>query len=257
MQSEMADAASQTFRQLTDADFKFGMIKNEQGEAVELSHSSFSALLHSPKRAVRREGLPPVLRAVRRPREHACRDARRLDPARCLLRQGPRLRPVPSRRPCFPDNIPTSVYDNLIAAVHAASCRPSIAISSCAAARCGSRKSITTTPTCRFSASSIHEATHGSRRSKTVVASLEPLGSEYCECPGEGPDGPAWCDRYPNRGKQSGAFSCGTFDGDPYILMNYQPDGARPRLHARPRSGALDAQLLLGRDISRFSITTM
>jgi oligoendopeptidase F len=33
-----------------------------------------------------------------------------------------------------------------------------------------------------------------------------------------------WCDRYPNRGKQSGAFSCGSFDGDPYILMNYKPD---------------------------------
>ena len=32
-----------------------------------------------------------------------------------------------------------------------------------------------------------------------------------------------WCDRYPNQGKQSGAFSCGTFDGDPYILMNYKP----------------------------------
>ena len=33
-----------------------------------------------------------------------------------------------------------------------------------------------------------------------------------------------WCDRYPNQGKQSGAFSSGSFDGDPYILMNYQPD---------------------------------
>ena len=33
-----------------------------------------------------------------------------------------------------------------------------------------------------------------------------------------------WCDRYENRGKQSGAFSSGSFDGDPYILMNYQPD---------------------------------
>ena len=33
-----------------------------------------------------------------------------------------------------------------------------------------------------------------------------------------------WCDRYPNQGKQSGAFSCGTYDGEPYILMNYQPD---------------------------------
>jgi len=33
-----------------------------------------------------------------------------------------------------------------------------------------------------------------------------------------------WCDRYPNRGKQSGAFSSGSFDGEPYILMNYQPE---------------------------------
>ena len=33
-----------------------------------------------------------------------------------------------------------------------------------------------------------------------------------------------WCDRYENRGKQSGAFSAGSYDGNPYILMNYQPD---------------------------------
>ena len=33
-----------------------------------------------------------------------------------------------------------------------------------------------------------------------------------------------WCDRYPNQGKQSGAFSSGSYDGEPYILMNYQPD---------------------------------
>ena len=33
-----------------------------------------------------------------------------------------------------------------------------------------------------------------------------------------------WCDRYPNQGKRSGAFSCGSYDGWPYILMNYQPD---------------------------------
>ena len=36
-----------------------------------------------------------------------------------------------------------------------------------------------------------------------------------------------WCDRYPNEGKQSGAFSYGTYDGDPYIMMNYQPSVLR------------------------------
>ena len=32
-----------------------------------------------------------------------------------------------------------------------------------------------------------------------------------------------WSDRYPNAGKQSGAFSYGTFDGAPYLMMNFQP----------------------------------
>jgi oligoendopeptidase F len=58
---------------------------------------------------------------------------------------------------------------------------------------------------------------------KLVLAAIEPLGSEYCGALERGLNG-RWCDRYPNKGKQSGAFSCGSFDGDPYIMMNYQPD---------------------------------
>ncbi len=56
-----------------------------------------------------------------------------------------------------------------------------------------------------------------------TLAALEPLGSEYCGVLERGLRG-RWCDRYENRGKQSGAFSAGSYDGDPYILMNYQPD---------------------------------
>jgi oligoendopeptidase F len=56
-----------------------------------------------------------------------------------------------------------------------------------------------------------------------VIESLAPLGSEYCQVLEAGLTGDRWCDRYPNRGKQSGAFSSGSFDGAPYILMNYQP----------------------------------
>jgi oligoendopeptidase F len=56
-----------------------------------------------------------------------------------------------------------------------------------------------------------------------VVASLEPLGDEYCRVLHDGLAG-RWCDRYPNQGKRSGAFSSGTYTSWPYILMNYQPD---------------------------------
>ncbi len=56
-----------------------------------------------------------------------------------------------------------------------------------------------------------------------VLESLAPLGSEYLGTLEEGLRG-RWSDRYPNRGKQSGAFSCGSFDGDPYILMNFKEE---------------------------------
>jgi oligoendopeptidase F len=58
---------------------------------------------------------------------------------------------------------------------------------------------------------------------KLVVKSLEPLGSDYCGVLQRGLSN-GWCDRYPNQGKQSGAFSSGTFDGEPYIMMNYQSE---------------------------------
>src|SRR5256885_2121541 len=54
MQGQMSEASSQIFRQLNDADLKWPTVRNEKGEKIELGHSSFSAFLHSPSRAVRK-----------------------------------------------------------------------------------------------------------------------------------------------------------------------------------------------------------
>jgi oligoendopeptidase F len=59
---------------------------------------------------------------------------------------------------------------------------------------------------------------------KVVVESLKPLGSEYTRELQRGLTTARWCDRYPNAGKQSGAFSSGSYDAEPFIMMNYQPD---------------------------------
>ena len=58
---------------------------------------------------------------------------------------------------------------------------------------------------------------------ETVLTALKPLGSEYGSVLDAGLND-RWCDRYENRGKRSGAFSAGSYDGNPYILINYQPD---------------------------------
>src|SRR3954452_10898643 len=53
MQGQMSQASNQIFRQLNDADLKWGFVKDEKGQRVELGHSSFSKFLNSPKREVR------------------------------------------------------------------------------------------------------------------------------------------------------------------------------------------------------------
>ena len=58
---------------------------------------------------------------------------------------------------------------------------------------------------------------------RVVLDALAPLGSEYSRRSSRGLAS-RWCDRYENRGKQSGAFCAGSYDGNPYILMNYQPE---------------------------------
>jgi oligoendopeptidase F len=59
-----------------------------------------------------------------------------------------------------------------------------------------------------------------------VCNALSPLGDEYVSVLRNGLLG-RWADRYENKGKRSGAFSAGSFTGDPYILMNYKEDSIR------------------------------
>jgi oligoendopeptidase F len=59
-----------------------------------------------------------------------------------------------------------------------------------------------------------------------VCTALAPLGEEYAATLRAGLLG-RWADRYENKGKRSGAFSAGSYTGDPYILMNYKDDAIR------------------------------
>ena len=56
-----------------------------------------------------------------------------------------------------------------------------------------------------------------------VIDAVEPLGEEYQSRLAEGLDS-RWVDVYETKGKQSGAYSGGTYDSQPYILLNYQDD---------------------------------
>ncbi|UGQ15944.1 oligoendopeptidase F [Borrelia sp. RT5S] len=60
-----------------------------------------------------------------------------------------------------------------------------------------------------------------------ILQSLAILGSEYTEVLRKGFFQERWVDKYENKGKRSGAFSAGSYNGKPYILMNYKDESIR------------------------------
>ncbi|MCH5373042.1 MAG: M3 family metallopeptidase, partial [Planctomycetes bacterium] len=220
MQGEMAQSAGKAFRQLHDADLKFGSITNEKGERIELSNATFMQLLHSPKRSVRKTAFGQYYEQFR---AHENTLAATLSGSILTDVYYAKARGYESSLAAalYPDNVPADVYENLIAAVHRQ--LPGVHRYFDLRRRKMRLKDIHHYDTYVPILSQVSTRRTWNEAVANVVKALAPLGQQYCEVLEQGLKG-SWCDRYPNRGKQSGAFSCGTYDGDPYILMNYKPE---------------------------------
>jgi oligoendopeptidase F len=220
MQGQMAQAAPDIFRQLHDSDMKWPAIENEKGEKIELGHSSFSAFLHSPERAVRknafhtyyqqyeahRNTLAAALNGSNQ-RDHYYAKARHYSTAR--------------ESALFQDNMPVSVYDNLIASVRKN--LPAVHRYYAVRKRAMKLGEIHQYDMYTPILPDLDKSHSWDQAVKLVLDSLAPLGSQYTQALERGFTTERWCDRFANAGKQSGAFSSGCFDSVPFILMNYQP----------------------------------
>lgn len=219
MQSEMAQTSSHTFRQLNDADLKFGTVKNEQGQSVELSHATLSSLLLSPKRSVRKAAFHQYYEVFQ---SHENTLAATLSGSVHADVYYAKARGYKSALDAalFPDNVPSTVYDNLIAAVrkHLPAVHQYFDLRRRKMKLSDIHHYDTYVP---ILADQQHKHTWD-EAVNVVLESLTPLGNDYCQVLCKGLRG-RWCDRYPNQGKQSGAFSCGSFSADPFIMMNYKP----------------------------------
>jgi oligoendopeptidase F len=220
MQGEMAQAAGNAFRQLLDADLKFGLVTDERGRERELSNATFVQILHSPERSVRQRAFEQYYEQY---------DAHRHTLTATLA--GSIQRDVYYSRArgyassldaaLFPDNVPRDVYENLISTVRAG--LPAVHRFYEVRRRKMGLPDIHHYDTYVPILSELPVQHSWDQAVELVLASLKPMGEAYTHTLAEGLRG-RWCDRYPNVGKQSGAFSYGTYDGLPYIMMNYKQD---------------------------------
>ena len=219
MQGEMAGAAGRIFRQLNDADLKFGTLKDEDGQETELSNSTFSQFLISPDREVRKKAFHQYYEQFSAHENSLAAMLQGSIQKDCYYA---RARGYDSalHSELYSDNVPQTVYDSLIASVR--NNLPALYKFYDLRKRKMGLDEIHHYDTYVPILSDIEVEHSWDQAVEAVCDSLAPLGDEYVATLRSGLTG-RWCDRYPNQGKQSGAFSAGSFDGDPYILMNYKP----------------------------------
>lgn len=211
----------ETFSQLTNVDMTFGVVRNDRGQEIELTQSSFSSLLQRPDRSVRKEAFEKFYAEFTAHRYTLASSLSNSIKADVFLAKA---RHYPSAREAslFPDNVPVSVYDSLIEAV-----RSQLPVLH---RYYGLRQRVFNLPDLQVydTYAPLVEAVQSDvpfdEAIGMVLDSLHPLGTEYTETLGRGLREERWCDRYENKGKRSGAFSYGTYQAPPYILMNYKKD---------------------------------
>ncbi len=220
MQSEMASSSQQTFQQLHNSDIRFGTVRDENGNQIELAHGNLSRFMESPKRSVRRKAYQAYYGTFSQ-YQHTLAATLSGSIQKDVYYARARDHDSALSAALFPDRVPEEVYQNLIDTVgdHLPALHKYYALR---ARHLRLKKFhlydqyVPLLCRARFR--------HTWQQAvDLVLESLTPLGKPYCATLARGLNG-SWCDRYPNLGKTSGAFSAGSYDGDPYILMNFQPD---------------------------------
>ena len=220
MQGQVAATASLTFRQLHDADMKFGTLRDERGKERELSHATFISFLHSPDRDVRKKAFHSYYDQIER-LQNTLASTLAGSIHGDVFRARARRFPSALEASLFPDQVPISVYRNLIATVRAH--LPSVHRYFELRRRLMGLKQIHFYDTYVPVVEAAKKKTTWDQAVSMILKALQPLGADYGERLAKGLRS-GWCDRYPNAGKQSGAFSYGVYDANPYILMNYKED---------------------------------
>ena len=219
LQSEPSQTPKDAFSVLTNVDFDFGTIETPEGPKP-LTQSTFAYFMRLPDRSVRRKAYLQFYASFE---AHQHTLATLYAGSVKLDKYIAKVRKYPSARAMalFPDNVPEAVYDNLVSTVN----RNIPALHRYYALR----KEVLGLDSLRHYdvyvplVKEIKIERSYEQAVDIVIEALKPLGEEYVNTLRGGLLG-GWVDRYENKGKRSGAFSAGSFLGNPYILMNYKDD---------------------------------
>lgn len=216
--SELASSPSKIYGMLNNADMKFPMIKDENGEEVELTKGRYTQFMESKDRRVRKEAFEALYETYGKFRNTIAASLTSAIKGDVFYA---RTRKYPSAlyAALFADNVDLSVYDNLIATVreHLPLMHRYIAL----------RKKLLGVDELHMYdlyvpiVPEVEMNIPYDQAVSTIKEALHPLGEEYGRILEEGFSN-GWIDVHENEGKTSGAYSWGAYTTHPFVLMNYQ-----------------------------------
>jgi oligoendopeptidase F len=217
MASDVMSAPQKTFTMLNNADIKFPEVTTENGTSVELTHGNYIKFLESSNREIRREAFEAMYDTYIKFRNTF---ASTLDGTTKRHVLSSKLRNYPSalNAALFSDNVPETVYTNLIEAVNDK--LPGLHDYMNLRAEVMNLESLNMydiynplVPECKIEVS-------WEQAVEWVKEALKPLGEDYCKNLDKA-FSQRWVDVLECRGKRSGAYSSGCYDTYPYLLLNF------------------------------------
>ena len=210
-------AASEISESLRDSDLTFDDIIDDEGKKYPLSESSYIHYQMSDDRTLRKSAFESYYKTYKQ-HIHTFASAYRAQVKTAVTEA--RLRGYGSSREMSlsKNNIPLSVYDNLIESVHR---HLNLMYRYLAI-----RKKLLSVDELHYydvyaplSKGSNKQYTY-KQAQQMVLEAVSPLGKEYQKKVQQAFD-EKWVDVYPNVGKSNGAYSSGTYHSNPYIMMNF------------------------------------
>ncbi|WP_337101508.1 oligoendopeptidase F [Paenibacillus sp. YIM B09110] len=213
----VSSAPGTIFGMLNNADLKFPKVKNEDGEEVELTHGRYIQFLESKNQEVRRDAFKAMYDTYGK-LKNTLASTLGANVTKNIFYAKARKYDSALDMSLYGDNIPQSVYTNLIDTIH-----KHLPLMH---RYMDLRKKL-------LGLEELHmydlfaplveefkmDITYEEAK-KTIKESLKPLGEDYLNVLQDGFDN-GWIDVYENEGKRSGAYSWGAFGTHPYVLLNH------------------------------------
>lgn len=217
MLSDAAGGTSDAFKMLESVDMTFPEIKDGNGETVTLTHGNFGVFRESGDARVRKESFEAYFGEFKR---YINTFAAMYAGSVKMDNYYTRVRGYGStcERALFADNAPVSVYDKLIEAVHSG--LPTMRRYLELRRRVLGLKELNMYDLYCPIVADVDMKIPYADAQKLVKEATKPLGEEYGKLLDRA-FSERWIDVYENRGKTTGAYSCGVYGVHPYVLLNY------------------------------------